>query len=135
MENIFEYATRNKLRFDSSVGGLTVEDLWDLTLTSTRKVATLDNVAREINRQLKAETEESFVVKTANAKKRLLETKLEIVKYIIQVKMDEADKAREKASKAAEKQKLLEILEAKETQNLVSMDIDDIRKRLADLDS
>ena len=135
MENMFEYATRNKLRFDSAVGGLTVEDLWDLPLTSTRKVATLDNVAREVNRQLKAETEESFVVKSVNAKKRLLETKLEIVKYVIQVKMDEAEASRTRAAKAAEKQKLLEILEAKETQNLVAMDIDDIRKRLAELDT
>lgn len=135
MENMFESATRNKLRFESSVGHLTVEDLWDLPLTSTRKIATLDNVAREVNRQLKAESEESFVVKSTNARKKDLETKLEIVKYIIQVKLDEQEAARSRAARAEEKKKLLEILEAKETQNMVSMDVEDIRKRLAELDA
>lgn len=135
MEKMFENATRNKLRFESSVGFLTVEDLWDLPLTSTRKVSTLDNVAREVNRQLKAESEESFVVKSTNTKKKDLETKLEIVKYIIQVKLDEQEAARSRAARAEEKKKLLEILEAKETQNMVSMDVDDIRKRLAELDA
>ena len=135
MEKMFENATRSKLRFESSVGFLTVEDLWDLPLTSTRKVSTLDNVAREVNRQLKAESEESFVVKSTNTKKKDLETKLEIVKYIIQVKLDEQEAARSRAARAEEKKKLLEILEAKETQNMVSMDIDDIRKRLAELDA
>lgn len=135
MEKMFENATRSKLRFESSVGFLTVEDLWDLPLTSTRKVSTLDNVAREVNRQLKAESEESFVVKSTNTKKKDLETKLEIVKYIIQVKLDEQEAARSRAARAEEKKKLLEILEAKETQNMVSMDVDDIRKRLAELDA
>ena len=135
MEKMFENATRNKLRFESSVGFLTVEDLWDLPLTSTRKVSTLDNVAREVNRQLKAESEESFVVKSTNTQRKLLETKLEIVKYIIQVKLDEQEAARSRAARAEEKKKLLEILEAKETQNMVSMDVDDIRKRLAELDA
>lgn len=135
MEKMFENATRSKLRFESSVGLITVEDLWDLPLTSTRKVSTLDNVAREVNRQLKAESEESFVVKSTNTKKKDLETKLEIVKYIIQVKLDEQEAARSRAARAEEKKKLLEILEAKETQNMVSMDVDDIRKRLAELDA
>ena len=33
--NIFEYATRAKLRFASSRGDLTVEQLWDVPLRST----------------------------------------------------------------------------------------------------
>jgi hypothetical protein len=135
MDNMFEYATRNKLRFDSSVGAISVEDLWDLPLTSTRNAATLDSVARTISRELKDETEESFVVTSANRKKKLLENKLDIVKHIIQVKLAEAEATRSRAARSEEKKKLLEILAEKETQSLVSMDEVDIRKRLAELDA
>jgi hypothetical protein len=135
MDNMFEYATRNKLRFDTTVGFITAEDLWDLPLTSTRKVTTLDQVARDINRDLKGETEESFVVTSSNQKKKLLENKLDIVKHIIQVKLAEAEATRSRAARSEEKKKLLEILAEKETQNLVSMDEVDIRKRLAELDA
>jgi hypothetical protein len=34
--NIFEQATRAKIRFSTPVGMLSVEDLWDLPLTSTQ---------------------------------------------------------------------------------------------------
>ena len=30
-ENLFEMATRNKMRFSSTKGELSVEDLWDLS--------------------------------------------------------------------------------------------------------
>jgi hypothetical protein len=135
MDNMFENAARNKTRFDTSVGSISVEDLWDLPLASGNKSATLDNVARGISRELKAETEESFVVTSTNRKKKLLESKLEIVKHIIQVKLDEAETARNRIARNEEKKKLLEILAEKETQSLASMDVDDIRKRIAELDA
>lgn len=135
MENMFEYATRNKLRFGSQVGDLTLEDLWDLPLTDNRRVTTLDNIAKEINRDLKAETEESFVVKSTNRRKKTLEIKLDIVKHIIDVKMKEADTARLRAENKREKERLLEVLAQKEDESLKSQSVDDIRKRIAELDT
>ena len=49
---MFERAAKRKLRFTSSKGSLSVEDLYDLSLTS------LDSIAKGVNRQLKAEAEE-----------------------------------------------------------------------------
>ena len=57
---MFEQASRSKFRFNSSQGLLTTEDLWDLPLTSTR-YANLNDIAKELNRTLKATAEEDFV--------------------------------------------------------------------------
>ena len=44
--NIFEQAARQKIRFESVLGLLCVEDLWDLPLTSLNsKRANLDDIA------------------------------------------------------------------------------------------
>jgi excisionase family DNA binding protein len=59
---LFEKAARLKLRFASPQGNLSAEDLWDLPLTSVRlNAANLNNIAKAISRQLKAESEEDFV--------------------------------------------------------------------------
>lgn len=56
--NIFEQTSRLKLRFDTTKGMLTAEDLWDLPLTSDAGKANLDDVAQSLHRELKdAETE------------------------------------------------------------------------------
>ena len=43
---LFKQATQNKYRFESTKGLLTVEDLWDLSLTA------LDNVAVTLDEQI-----------------------------------------------------------------------------------
>lgn len=73
--NIFELATRQKLRFASAKGDLTTEQLWDLPLlisSPTRDVKVdLDTLARSINHELKAQAEESFVSTKANPLKEI----------------------------------------------------------------
>ena len=68
--NIFEQATRAKIRFSTPVGMLSVEDLWDLPLTSARARANLDDVARLLDAELKSTSSVSFVndVSEVNAK-------------------------------------------------------------------
>ena len=64
-QNLFEIAARKRYRFETPVGSLTIEDLYDLPLLppgNTRAVrANLNDVARTINNQIKAQGEESFV--------------------------------------------------------------------------
>lgn len=131
--NLFELATRNAYRFESSKGNLSVEDLWQLPLTSRGNNTSLDDVAKNIYSQLKASEEISFVVKqpTANA---TLQNKLDIVKHIIQVKMAEAEAAKVKADKAAEKAKLLDILARKQEQSLEQASEEELLAKLAELE-
>jgi len=125
-QNLFEQASRLKLRYQTTKGLVSTEDLWDLPLTS------LNEVAKSLNKQVKEAGEESFIEikSTANEK---LELSFEIVKYVIKVKLAEqkADKlAKENATK---KQQLLELLHQKKNEQLSQLSVDEIEKMLADL--
>ena len=134
MNDIFEYATRNKIRYKTSMGNITVEDLWDLPLTSARGES-LDKIAKGVNKELKAEEEESFVVTSTNKNKRLLEVQLEILKHIIAYKIGLQETQRNRSAIAEERRRLTEILAQKEDEQLMSQSADDIRKQLANLNA
>ena len=127
--NIFEQATRRAIRFESAKGDLSVEQLWDLPLQS-RNQFDLDTVAKTVNRQLNAITEESFVSVRENPAKETLSLKLEIVKHIISVKLQEAEEARNRANKASEKEKLLRLLDEKQNEALRALTPEEIQERL-----
>ena len=130
--NIFEYATRNKLRFSSNRGELSVEQLWDLPLRS-RDDFNLDNVAKLANKALK-DKEESFVETTKTAEQTRREIAFEVVKYVIQTKLNEEEAAKKRAANRQEKQKLLEILEEKQNGKLSALSEKEIQKRIAALE-
>ena len=127
--NIFEQATRRAIRFESAKGDLSVEHLWDLPLQS-RNQFDLDTVAKTVTRQLNAVTEESFVSVRENPAKETLSLKLEIVKHIISVKLQEAEEARNRANKASEKEKLLRLLDEKQNEALRALTPEEIQERL-----
>ena len=127
--NIFEQATRRAIRFESAKGDLSAEQLWDLPLQS-RNQFDLDTVAKTVNRQLNAVTEESFVSVRENPAKETLSLKLEIVKHIISVKLQEAEEARNRANKASEKEKLLRLLDEKQNEALRALTPEEIQERL-----
>ena len=112
----FEEATRNKVRFETNRGMITVEDLWDLPLTGTNGF-NLDNVAKTLAKQLRELNEESFVTPSTKASSEI-EDKLDIVKHIIEVKIDEAYTAKRKTEIKAKKQVLLNVLAQKENEVL-----------------
>jgi len=133
VEKFFVTASKNKYRYPSSAGYLTTEDLWDLPLTSKTK-ANLDDVAKGLNRELKANSEASFVVRAASST-RDQEQRLEIVKYVIDAKLMEREQARTRAANKLERDKLLAALDAQETKALADMSADEIRARLVELSS
>ena len=127
--DIFEYASRNKLRFASSRGELTVEQLWDVPLRS-RDDFNLDNIARGTSRGLKAATEESFVETTKNPAHDRLDTTLEVVKHVIAVKLAEEQEATQRQENRTEREKLLKILAEKQDGKLSELSEREIKKRI-----
>lgn len=126
---MFEKAVRQKVRFQTTSGVLSVEDLWDLPLVSTTKVS-LDSIAKGLNRELKEAEEVSFVA-APTAKNALIQLKFDLVKHIIQVRLDE-NAAKAKATEIREKKtQLQEILARKENQALENMSVDEIKAQLA----
>jgi hypothetical protein len=128
---MFEKASRLALRFSTPKGSLTVEDLWDLPLTSASG-ASLDNIAKGLNRQIKEATTESFVVKTSKADAEL-QLKFDIVKHVIEVRLAENEVAKNAAAKKAEKAKLLEVLSRKQDAALEQKTPEEIEQMIAAL--
>lgn len=132
----FERASREGFRYSSSVGDLTTEQLWELSLVSTKAhKPSLNDIAKNIYQQLKAEDEVSFVDTKPKTKViKLLEAKLEIVKHIIKVIQDEAAAKEAQKAKDDKKQKLMILLSQKEDENMSKSSIDEIKAMIADLD-
>lgn len=125
-ENLFESATRSKMRFPFK-GMISVEDLWDLSLTN------LDSVFKALNAEVKKSEEESLL-NTKSKEDEEISNKIEIVKYIVGVKLDEKKK-REDAKKNAEmRQRLLEIKAKRQDAALENMSDEDLDKALAELE-
>ena len=123
---MFEKAVRMKLRFNYT-GLLSVEDLWDLSVSS------LDQIFKSLNAQLKAQKEESLLdVKTEEEDGLAL--KVQIIKHIVKTKLDEADAIETKVLKAEKKQKLLKVISEKKEKVLYDMPVDELEKLVNDLD-
>lgn len=134
MSNLFEQATRRKLRFPSPRGPLTVEQLWDLPLQSKASPEfSLDAVARAVNADLKATAEESFVAPEANSANSTQQLMLDIVKHVIAVRIADNKAAESLSAKRAERQKLLGLLEKRKDEALESLTPEQIEARLAAL--
>lgn len=133
IKNLFEYATRNKLRFSSTKGELTVEQLWDVPLRSN-DVFNLNEVAKAANKSFKDATEESFVETKRTEKHVRLQAAFDVVKYVIQYKMDAEEAAKTRADNKAEKEKLLDILAEKQDGKLSALSEAELKKRISALE-
>lgn len=124
-KNLFEIATRNRYRFTYK-GVMTVEDLWDLS------VEALDAIFKTLNRQKKTADEDSLLT-TKSAADTELANKIELVKYIVSIKLAEADERVNAAEKKAQRDKILAIMAKKQNAALEGMDMKQLEAELAKL--
>lgn len=126
---MFEQATRQKFRFKSAKGSLSVEDLWDLPLTTeSGERASLDDIAKALNKELKAKgDEESFVHAKGEVEDTVTPVMFEIVKHIIKVKLEEADVRKKARDIRLQKQKIMAIIAKKEDEKLEGASIEELR--------
>lgn len=127
MSNIFETASKIKLRISTGRGLLSVEDLWDLSLES------LDTIAISVNKELKANQEESFIGKKTKAND-ILELKLEILKHIITVKLAEKQVKAQRAERNAKLAQLRELAISKQNEALAGSSLEEINNMIAELE-
>lgn len=133
VENIFEYATRNKLRFASSRGELSLEQLWDAPLRS-KDGFDLNAIAKSANKVLKDATEENFVGSERTPAVARLEMTLDVVKHIIDTKLADEVAAEKRAKNKQEKAYLMTILDEKQKGELSELSKKELQKRIAALD-
>ncbi len=124
-KNLFEIATRNRYRFNYK-GVMTVEDLWSL------RVEDLDAIFKMLNCQKKTADEDSLLA-TKSAEDQDLANKIDIVRYIVSVKLAEAAERVSAAEKKAQRDKIMEIVAKKKDKALEDMGIEDLMKKLEEL--
>lgn len=132
MNNIFEYATRNKLRFSSSRGELTIEQLWDVPLRSKDEF-NLNSIAKAANKAFKDVSEENFVETRKTTDHTRREAALEVVKYVIETKITEEKAAEKRAENKKEREKLLTILAEKQEGKLSALSEKELQDRITAL--
>ena len=125
-KNMFEIATRTKMRFPFK-GMISVEDLWDLS------VQNLDKVFKTLNSQRKEAQEESLLQEKTSADK-VLDTQIEIVKYIVNVKLEEQAERIEANKNKEKRQKIMALMAKKDDEALESMSREELQKMLDELE-
>jgi len=123
--NMFEMATRNQFRF-SFKGMINVEDLWQLSPRD------LDTIFKSLNSELKKVKEESLL-ETKSVEDQILDVKIEIVKYIFNVKQEEEQLRLMERENKEKKQMLMRVLKSKQDQDLLDKSAEDIQKMIDEL--
>lgn len=124
--DIFEYATRNRLRFAGLRGTLTTEDLWDLP------VKDLDLVFKGLKAELKTVSEESLLDIRSPADK-VLQIKVDIVTSIVKTKLAETEARKSRDAKRAKKQELEALLAEKQNEELRGKSAEELKKLIDEL--
>ena len=119
----FEQASRFKLRYQTTKGLVSTEDLWDLTLVQ------LNEVAKVLSKQVKEAGEESFIEVKSSVNEKL-ELTFEIVKYVIQVKLAEKAEKELALEKSSKRQQIMELINQKKNEQLSQMNVEDLEKML-----
>ncbi len=120
--NVFEYATRRKVRFPFK-GQISTEDLWDLSLEN------LDTIYKTLKAQVKAEQGESLLRK-ASPNDELLEVEIAIVTHIVNVKLDEREAHQKDKERRERNARIKEIIAQKQDADLQNKSVEELEKML-----
>jgi len=129
MDTIFARASKKKLRFNTDLGMLSVDDLWDLDLLSESRLC-LNDLAKHYNQLVKGADEDNFVeaakVTTSTTDDKL---RFELVKHVIDYKLTAATKAETAAKRKQKRELILQIVDEKDNEKLKGMS----RKKLLEM--
>ena len=120
---MFQKASRLKLRWNSSRGYLTVEDLWDLSLQN------LNTLAKALKRELKATEEEDFLEEKSEAD-TIVKLKFDIVLEVLNIKKAEAKAAQDEVAIKQHNQKILAKISAKQDSELDNLTVAELESLL-----
>lgn len=125
-EKLFEMATRSKLRFPSTKGELSVEDLWDLSDKD------LDVVYKNLKDQEVKSSEESLL-DDVNVDPKLTAA-IGIVRYIFTTKRKEKLAEKERINKKRTQKKYIDALSKKQDEAIEKMSEAELRAMINSLE-
>jgi hypothetical protein len=130
-DQLFLTASRRQLRFATTRGHLTTEDLWSLSLKQ------LDALAVSVDEQVKPGGRKTFLENPdtkANEAEADNTLRLEILKTIITIKQDENKAALAESGKRRQKDFLKDLLDRKKIGEMEAMTVEQIEAQLKALD-
>jgi hypothetical protein len=127
--NIYKQGILEGVRFDSSLGMLTIEQLMELPLQSKTKES-MQSVMENISKEMVAV--QNFIDETSEVNE-IAELKMAIAKDIVKDKKKELRLKAQAEKDKAELEKLESALENKNNEALCAMSEEEIKKRIAQL--
>jgi hypothetical protein len=126
LETLVIKAARKKWRFTTTKGHLSFEDLWDLSLEA------LDKIAVALDEKIQKGGRKSFITKKTESMTEE-QGMFDLVGYVIETKMAEADAAKDRAAKRGQREFLEELKKKKQIASLEGLSLEDIDKQIAAL--
>lgn len=123
--NMFEVAVRNKFRFPFR-GLVSTEDLWDLS------VQQLDEIFKALKSQEKKAQEESLL-NARTPEDTVLEAKIEIIRHIVSVKLEEEEQFKRAKAVQDERRKIMAVLADKQDEELRNKSSEELQAMLNQL--
>lgn len=122
--NIFEQASRLKLRFDIQ-GHVSTEQLWDVKENS---LVSYEEQLTEVVESYGKSTRRKAGRKTTD--QELNELRLAIVTSVLDTRIAEREAASEQLATKAHNQKIMELIAAKQEEGLKQMSVEELQKML-----
>ena len=119
----YKKAAKQKLRYLSSAGAVSTEQLFDLSIED------LDKMAVNYQKEYKISGEKSFLI-AKSKKDRVLKLKFDIVLDVLTTKLADAEKASKSADTKAMNQKILTIIAEKRDGALGEKSIEELEAML-----
>jgi|JTFO01.1.fsa_nt_gb hypothetical protein len=130
--SIFEKAVRSKVRFETSKGLLTVEQVWDLPLA--KGAVNLNDLAIELHQQINGSATITFVSSASvTPELEAMKLKLEILKHVISVKEAENAEKLAASDKAEKRAQLMAAIAEKQAEAVKGKSLEELQKELAAL--
>ena len=126
--HIFEKATKGHLRFSTSIGTLSIEDLWDT------KLEQLDALAIELKKKVEDDTTVSFIHEKKGVDPAL-QLSFDVVKRVIEIRLAEAAAKKKATENRAQKARIMELIAKKQDEAFSEKSLEELRSAMADLDS
>ena len=121
--NIFKKASKEKLRFETNLGSLSTEQLWELSLQD------LDTLAVGFKKAYDESGEKSFL-KDDTKKNQILKLKFDIVLDILETKKASQDKAAKALETKQHNEKIHELIRKKEEEQLGDLSVEELKDML-----
>ncbi|HKZ41788.1 MAG TPA: hypothetical protein VJ044_12550 [Candidatus Hodarchaeales archaeon] len=120
---MYKTAAKQKLRIATVKGALSVEQLWDLSLTE------IDALAVSLEKEHQESGKKSFLT-SRSEKDKTVKLKFDIVLDILNTKVDEAEVLQQKKARKERNQKILSLIEEKKDETLKSKSVKQLESLL-----